>query len=208
MTLDYRQQHHDKEVRPGAADPTLFEYGGWPSQHPYDWRPAGRGEHEDDNLDFHVDLGAGHLRKGRIAVDRWPTEDIDVCVDLEDAWLPFADNSVESMVSHHCLEHIGTGFIALMDECHRVLMPGAPFRIIVPLFPGSTALGDPDHVRVFQLETFDRLCATWGDGFAEPWSRCRWEETHRDYTAMPHPSQLWGPEGAREIRATLRPVKS
>ena len=120
---------------------------------------------------------------------------------------PSATRACRAWSATHVLEHIGTGFIDLMDECHRVLMPGAPFRIIVPLFPGSTALGNPDHVRVFQLETFDRLCQVTTDEFAEPWSPCRWEETHRDYTAMPHPSLLWTPEGAREIRVTLRPVK-
>jgi SAM-dependent methyltransferase len=197
-------QHYPNEKR---AAPELFAYDAYPSGHPYDWEPAGRGTHADDNLDFHVDLGAGHLRKGRIAVDRWATPDVDVVVDLEQAWLPFADSSIESMVSHHALEHIGPGFIALMDECWRVLKHDAPFRIIVPLFPGSTALGDPDHKRVFQEETFDRLCVVHTDGFAEPWSRAVWRETHRDRTKMPHPSLLWGPEGNREIRVTLRPVK-
>lgn len=68
--------------------------------------------------------------------------------------LPFETSSIKSMISHHTLEHVGQGFLWLMEECHRVLEPDAPFRIIVPWFPSYTAVADPDHKRYFTEGSF------------------------------------------------------
>jgi SAM-dependent methyltransferase len=186
----------------------------------YDWHPAGRNDHPDDQIDYHIDLGAGRLPKGRLRIDRHG--DAEVLMDLntlqvfkfgdrerppmitstsnatgvhykeEDlVWverkLPFPDDSIESMISHHCLEHIGPGYLRLMDECFRVLKPGGKFRIIVPLFPSMAAVSDPDHVRYFGKDTFESFCAVpntqfWSDSFAEPYTKARFQLTAKDYT--------------------------
>ena len=227
-----------------------LSYDAWPSGEPYEWPDGNRGHRIDDQHDFHVDLGCGKLKKGRIGIDRYPAPGVNIVADLdelvtysvaerpgEDAedprdktareqgfeWspgmqvrimglgLPFADSSVESMISHHCLEHIGPGFIALMDECYRVLKPGAPFRIIVPLFPSTTAVEDPDHKRWFMEGTFDSFCGFpdhhWAESFSVPYTKARFEKTDQDQTALFLPHERWTDIDRRELRVTLRPRK-
>ena len=216
-------------------------YDDWPSGAPYDWGGATRGGSVHDTLDFHVDLGCGTVKKGRIGVDRFPAPGVNVVCDLErletyavadapgqDAQpapdaaplargaLPFADGSIRSIVTHHCLEHIGAGLVALMDECWRVLAADAPLRIIVPLFPSWSAVVDPDHRRFFVADehksTFDYFCGStdhcWMEDFAVPYTRARFEKVDQDLTARPpSPQDWWTPADARELRVTLRAVK-
>lgn len=120
--------------------------------------------------------------------------------------LPFPDNSIKSMVTHHCLEHVGDGFIRLMDECFRVLEPGALMRIIVPLFPSHSAISDPDHKRFFQQGTWITFCGTgtpgdeahWMDSFSTPYTKARFvmPETRGHYA---NPDMSPPPEDARLI---------
>lgn len=230
-----------------------WEYDNLESGAPYDWSPAGKGDHEYDNLDFHLDLGCGTLPKGRLGIDRHPAPGVGLVMDLEslepmpqeaglhdltealfeqalmEGWLPrgrglpFPDDSIESIVSHHCLEHLFHGFLPLMDECHRVLKPGGIFRIIVPLFPSKAAVEDPDHKRYFMEETFETFCGApdgshWHESFSVPYTACRFEMVHKDCTAgvKPpeqwgdpeadgiEPHEAWGPKDVREIRVALR----
>jgi SAM-dependent methyltransferase len=137
--------------------------------------------------------------------------------------LPFPDSSIESIISHHCLEHIGDGFVRVMDECHRVLKPGGIFRIIVPLFPSKAAVEDPDHRRYFMEETFETFCGAsdgshWHESFSVPYTTCRFQMVHKDITpgVKPpeswgnpdvegiEPHEAWGPKDVREIRVALR----
>lgn len=175
-----------------------WEYDQLESGYPYEWHPAGKGTHPDDNMDFHIDLGAGRLPKGRLKIDRHG--DADILMDLDTlqvyemngqetiiTGMPFPDNSIKSIISHHCLEHIGNGFLRLMDECYRILEPGGKFRIIVPLFPSISAISDQDHKRYFCIDTFEAFCAVegqpfWSDSFAEPYTKARFKLTHKNYT--------------------------
>lgn len=195
----------------------------------YDWSPAEKGEKEWDQRDFHLDLGCGTVPKGRLGIDRYPAPGVDLVMDLNLLFVPIEDNdaeklmqlipiqgrmpfpdaSIESIISHHCLEHIGDGFIRLMDECHRILKPGGEFRIVVPLFPSSSAVADPDHVRYFMEETFEAFCgAENGEHFCEsfsvPYTSCRFEKVDSDPSPPTPLSQQWTKDDAREIRVTLR----
>jgi SAM-dependent methyltransferase len=206
----------------------------------YDWYPAGRGDHPHDNIDFHVDLGAGRLPKGRLRIDRHGDAellmDLDKLTIMEHSMtaykpgskkyrelynpkfindkgaipkLPFPDNSIESMISHHCLEHIHDGFMNLMDECYRVLKQGAIFRIIVPLFPSISAVSDPDHKRYFCENTFESFTGRegqdfWSDVFAEPYTKCRFQLVDKQITLPREDLDLWHPDNAREIRVSLK----
>jgi len=238
---------------------TDWSFDAWPPVTP-DWANAGQGHRPDDQIDFHVDLGCGKVKKGRIGIDRFPAPGVNVVCDLEtlrvhamanepgedaatfaDGWwkarkgdgtdydyapgsewldlgtrhwsptLPFEESSIDSMISHHCLEHIGDGFIRLMDDCYRVLKPGAPFRIITPLFPSTTAVEDPDHRRYFMEGTFDAFCGFphhhWCESFSVPYTKARFELTDKDTSPLVPLDQRWTEHDRREIRVTLRPRK-
>lgn len=194
-----------------------WRYENLPSGHPYDWSPADKEDHPDDQIDFHIDLGAGNIPKGRLTIDRHGK--VDMLMDLDDKamFFPFPENSIESIISHHCLEHIGDGFLNLMDECYRILKPGGKFRIIVPLFPSFSAVTDPDHKRYFTTETllsFEHNAGPevpfWTDTFAEPYTKCRFSKLEQQYT---EPDKFFADKikldidklfhKHRELRATL-----
>lgn len=228
-----------------------WNYGDWQSGEPYDWM-GNRGESEYDAIDFHVDIGCGRVKKGRIGVDRFVDDGVDVVCDLDATYspdgttimhhgpitfpnphplapngfaagsyrfgLPFPTGSIESVVSHHCLEHIGKGFVPLVDEIYRVLKPGGLFRAITPLFPSRTAVEDPDHKRYFMEGTWQTFCGFpeeehhptpegnhWMSSFSTPYTKSRFEML--DQTATPLPDDPWGPDGARELRVALRARK-
>lgn len=224
-----------------------WTYDNLPSGEPYDWSPASRTQNPFDNHDFHLDIGCGLKKKGRLGIDRFLGEGIDLVIDLETltpaelpieqgahfhaaterqydmlglrgfradgpfrSALPFPTGSIESIISHHALEHIDAGFIHLMDECYRVLKPGGLMRVIVPLFPSRTAVEDPDHKRYFMLGTFEAFCGAengdhWHESFSKPYTTCRFELVDKDYTApLPNPADWWGDDDARELRVALR----
>lgn len=126
--------------------------------------------------------------------------------------LPFEDGSIESIVSHHCLEHIGAGFLPLIEEVYRVLKPGGIFRAITPLFPSRAAVDDPTHVRYF-TETTWLFCGGkpgethWMESFSVPYTTARFEMVHQDVTAMLPPESRWTDVDAREIRVALKANK-
>lgn len=209
---------------------------------PYDWEPAVRGENPFDMIDFHLDIGCGKLKKGRLGIDRFPADAVDLLIDLETltpseveapdhqhlidetveiynervrneeqaVGLPFPDNSIESIITHHAFEHVRDGFVPLMDDCHRVLKPGGVLRIVVPLFPSKAAVEDPDHKRYFMVNSFESFCGTasgehWMDSFSVPYTGCRFELVNKDYTKrLDDPYEWWGEDDAREIRVALR----
>lgn len=222
-----------------------WHYDKLPSGAPYDWRPAKKGDRPDDQIDFHLDLGCGTLKKGRLGIDRYATPAVDLVMDLDllfmpiapladlegdeatpeervnthekvgqlipvQGRLPFPSDSIESIISHHCMEHIGDGFIRLVDECHRVLVPGGLLRIIVPLFPSRSAVEDPDHKRQFMEGTLDAFCGTkegdcWLEGFSVPYTMSRFQAGERFATPRGEdPTKWWGPDDVRELRMTLR----
>lgn len=202
-----------------------WDYENWPSGEPYDWSDAGRGPRPFDNHDFHVDLGCGRVKKGRIGIDHREAPEVDFVCNLETLegravgeppgvvryGLPFEEGQVQSMISHHCLEHIGEGFLRLMDEVYRVLAPDALFRIIVPLFPSYTAVADPDHKRYFMEGTFGAFCGTPGDtpqncwlaSFSVPYTSARFEMVEEDISPPAPLEKMWTPEDAREMRVAL-----
>lgn len=125
-----------------------------------------------------------------------------------EAKLPFPDSSIESIITHHCLEHIDAGFIRLMDECYRVLKPGGFMRIIVPCFPSYAAVQDPDHKRYFMEGVWETFCGApdnshWMESFSVPYTKCRFEMVNEDWTAMFPPDQRWTKADVREMRVML-----
>lgn len=132
----------------------------------------------------------------------------NVAADHGGRILPFPDSSIKSIISHHALEHIGNGFMPLMDELYRVMEPGGLLRAITPLFPSFAAVADPDHKRYFLSGTWESFCGTpdncWLDSFSVPYTKSRFEMVDKDFTARdPDPATWWMPDDAREIRVSL-----
>lgn len=218
---------------------TDWSYDAWEPVNPANWGDQ-RHDHWTEQ-DCHMDLGCGTVKKGRIGIDRYRAPGVNVVMDLDsrrlyskarepnqDAelaanlgafsfGLPFEDSSIESIISHHCLEHVGDGFIPLMDEVYRVLKPGGTFRAIVPLFPSHSAVADPDHKRYFMEGTFVSFCGhlgdannptgSWLDSFSVPYTKARFEMLDEDVTPPAAPEDQWTPRDSRELRVALRAVK-
>lgn len=82
-----------------------------------------------------INLGSGQRK---FASPMWTN------VDCQEKWSPdvvadgahmpmFQDNSADTIVLHHVLEHFGCGEgMAMLQECYRVLAPGGKLIITVP----------------------------------------------------------------------------
>lgn len=82
---------------------------------------------------LHVHLGCGpKYLPGFVNVDANPFAKTDLWLDVRNG-LPFPSGSVDSIYATHMFEHFYDNELRrLIDECHRVLKPGAGIRLIVP----------------------------------------------------------------------------
>jgi len=98
-----------------------------------------------------LNLGCGqNLKKGYINVDKFDSFSPEVVCDLEVTPWPFESNSVDEILMHHVLEHLGASvdvFLAIMKELYRICAPGAIIHIAVPHPRSEGFAGDPTHVR-------------------------------------------------------------
>lgn len=101
-----------------------------------------------------LNLGSGYKRyPDFLNVDHDPLTQPDFLADLERLKLPIADSSVEYVIAHHVLEHIGAGFFDLMKEVYRVCKNGAILEVKVPHHRSEIFFGDPSHVRPITVES-------------------------------------------------------
>ena len=101
-----------------------------------------------------LNLGCGSQKfPGVTGVDRYPSSSADVLAELTRS-LPFANHSADRIVCSHLLEHV-PDLVALMEEIHRVLVPGGTAWIEVPYFAHHDSFRDPTHRRFFTWESFD-----------------------------------------------------
>jgi SAM-dependent methyltransferase len=102
-----------------------------------------------------LNIGAGYKRfPGFLNVDSDKNCNPDYLVDLDDKnlVLPFDDNSVEEVIAHHILEHIGDGYFRLLQELYRVCKSGATIDIRVPHPNHECYINDPTHKRPIMPE--------------------------------------------------------
>jgi SAM-dependent methyltransferase len=101
-----------------------------------------------------LNLGSGGFRApGYYNLDRRPVDHVDIVADLEGPLSALPEHSVSEVRASHVLEHI-RNLPGLMEEVHRVLVPGGAFRIMVPHFANPLAHSDPTHVRTLGLYSF------------------------------------------------------
>lgn len=112
-----------------------------------------------------LNLGSGLKRyDGYLNVDRDAEVNPDFIVDIEKGDLPFDDNSVDAVIAHHILEHIGESFLHFMQELYRVCKDGTIIDIEVPHHRHENFFGDPTHKRpitVPMLQKFSKKYNQW-----------------------------------------------
>ena len=131
----------------------------------------------------YLNMGSGFdYRKGWLNVDVSPKSNPDIVADIRE--LPFTDNSFEKIYCHHVLEHIEGSLHKIMEELWRVLKPNGELEIHVPHFAFHGAICDPEHIKRFDIHTFQHYTPRMLD---DPKSilvsppRCRFEITYREY---------------------------
>lgn len=99
-----------------------------------------------------LNLGAGDQRfEGFVNIDYDKNANPDYCFNMEtDPW-PFEDNSVDQVIAHHVLEHMGEGYFHCLQELYRVCEHGAMIDILVPHHRHDYFLDDPTHRRPITL---------------------------------------------------------
>jgi hypothetical protein len=95
-----------------------------------------------------INIGAGNNKiNGFLSCDYDTSSNPDYVVNLETDSLPFANDSVETVVAHHILEHLGEGYFHCLQELYRVCKNGAIIDIRVPHHRHDNFHDDPTHRR-------------------------------------------------------------
>jgi SAM-dependent methyltransferase len=108
-----------------------------------------------------LNIGCGFNKlDGYVNVDMFAECAPDKLWDLNRTPWPFEDDSVDEIVAHHVLEHLGQDvqvFFAIIREIYRVVRHDGRFKVTVP-HPMSMAFhADPTHVRSFTVTSFSML---------------------------------------------------
>jgi hypothetical protein len=91
----------------------------------------------ENNMKLNIGCGFNKL-DGYINVDQFPECNPDVLWNLEETPWPFEEGSVEELVAHHVLEHLGQETkmsFAIFKELCRLMRHDGVMRITVPRTP-------------------------------------------------------------------------
>jgi SAM-dependent methyltransferase len=102
-----------------------------------------------------LNIGCGRRRlDGYKGVDMFPDPAVDTVWDLTKIPWPFENESVESVVTWHFLEHLpGYSLHNAMSEIHRILKVGGELYIKVPYM--ESPIFNPNHMRSFDRGSFN-----------------------------------------------------
>ena len=102
-----------------------------------------------------LDLGCGprKISPDFIGIDNSKMPGVDLRLNLENAILPFENNSVDYIFASHVLEHI-QNYVPLVEELWRIMKPGGKLEVVVPHYKHECAFTDPTHVRFFTRKSF------------------------------------------------------
>lgn len=103
-----------------------------------------------------LNLGGGYRKvPGYLNVDK--VGQPDLVYDLEKCPWPWPDDSVDDVIMHHVIEHLGQtteAFFDILKELYRVCRHNARIQIATPHPRHDDFLGDPTHVRAFTVDSF------------------------------------------------------
>lgn len=109
-----------------------------------------------------INLGSGaDPAIGWTNVDMIDLPEVDVVHNLIKFPYPFEDNSADEMKAVDVIEHLPPyigdehGVIKFLEECHRILKPGAELFIQTPGWRADFLWIDPTHVRGFDVQSMD-----------------------------------------------------
>lgn len=114
-----------------------------------------------------INIGAGfnNDHSEYIKIDYDPATKPDYVLNLEKDKLPFDDNTVETVIAHHILEHLGEGYFNCLQELYRVCKHGSIIDIRVPHPRHDNFISDPTHRRPITVvglqlfsKKFNKLC--------------------------------------------------
>jgi SAM-dependent methyltransferase len=104
-----------------------------------------------------LDIGCGiNKYPGAIGMDLNPRTNADVIADLDQFPFPFRDNSFREVRAMHVIEHVAN-VIRVVEEMHRMLVPGGLAVIVTPHYTDYSSYGDPTHrwhLNSFALRNF------------------------------------------------------
>jgi SAM-dependent methyltransferase len=83
---------------------------------------------------------------------------------------PFADESFDSIICRHVIEHI-SDLIAFFEEVHRIGKPGAAIAIVTPHFSNRYSYADPTHLHHLSWRSFDFFAEDLGTYAPNLWER-------------------------------------
>jgi ubiquinone/menaquinone biosynthesis C-methylase UbiE len=108
-----------------------------------------------------INLGSGTKRyPGYLNIDNDSESKPDYVINIEQEKLPFNDNTIDEVLAHHILEHLGDGFFHCMRELYRVCKHGSIINVKVPHPRHDTFLIDPTHKRPIYPHTLDMFSKT------------------------------------------------
>jgi hypothetical protein len=118
---------------------------------------AANNKNQGEEMGLRLNLGCGRSpRAGWVNLDIAPLPGVDVVADLDRCRtqpLPFPDDSASEFHLAHVLEHIGDT-LGLMQELHRIAVPGARCTIRCPYGSSDDAYEDPTHRHRFFMNSF------------------------------------------------------
>lgn len=108
-----------------------------------------------------LNIGSGSKRyPGYLNIDKDAESKPDFVLDIETDILPFEDNSIDEVLAHHILEHLGDGFFHCIRELYRICKHDATVDVRVPHPRHDTFLIDPTHKRPIYPSTLDMFSKT------------------------------------------------
>ncbi len=101
-----------------------------------------------------LNLGSGKdVIEEAINLDIVPLEGVDVVWDINKSPWPFEDNTFETIICNHILEHTDN-LVKVVEEIHRVGKPEGLVKIRSPYFVSPVYYQDPTHKQKFNYDTF------------------------------------------------------
>ena len=102
-----------------------------------------------------VNLGCGNLKvDGAIGIDFRQTQATDIVYDLTQYPWPFRDEEFDGAIAKDIIEHM-LYVVPFLDECWRIVKPGAELYIRTSYWTSENSYRDPTHLHYFTLESFD-----------------------------------------------------